>query len=789
MTTTTSFSNQGQFVGLYKSTLRRNFGYFGLISALLLVFYPLQYAMEVFGHHDWRGELQMLIGDYSLLGLGRNFTPTSAFFYTAILLIVPLVLALHLNSYMHSKKASDVYHAVPVSRGTLLTVNMAAAMTILAVPVVVSNLLVAVFQVCKFGFFPALLGYQLLDMVGWLICAFAIYAVATFACVLVGTVFDSFVYTMIMLGIVPLLGLLCFMMEMLFLCGFVPNERAMLNLLNLSPMLLMPTRFALHSIHDGYGNLLPKDSDPIFFQFQMFSDSNLAMVCWLFLSAALFVLTVRLYRRRSSEKAEITTTQGALPTFVKLAVTLCAGLVIGTIFSQATVFIQSENASFLIWAAIGGILTYVILEAVFNRGFKTVLRSLPLGVGMTVFTLAFSAIFMTGGLGYEKRVPNISDIESVEINYTGTYGGGMPQKFGEEQILPDGTSNWKILAFYQTVELREPQNIQAVQALHQAVAGRKYDDYWHSLSLTYRLKNGKTLSRSYSGIPSEEIERLLPIEISGEFLAQTNPAYFVKGQQVTSWELQDPFGFRHEEIGEDWTAEESQELLDAIAADAASMTLEDLKNPQSEPVAILNCFANPPKEGSERFCRWGIFPVTDRTTHTYAFLAKKNLLEGLEVDWDDCYAVTAEVFDRGRSNHIFVNDSIVLSSLSGHMSRVEDLEYVTERINELRFADNLGEREDGVYGEYLFLSEDASDIRTLSEHASFYCREEEPVAIVSFYFKGRENGKKVLVPLANLPASLQERMTAYCANSYGYSYSDYETVTSTGMEGAVVIAG
>ncbi len=72
------------------------------------------------------------------------------------------------------------------------------------------------------------------------------------------------------------------------------------------------------------------------------------------------------------------------------------------------------------------------------------------------------------------------------------------------------------------------------------------------------------------------------------------------------------------------------------------------------------------------------------------------------------------------------------------MSRVEDLEYVTERINELRFADNLGEREDGVYGEYLFLSEDASDIRTLSEHASFYCREEEPVAIVSFYFKGRE---------------------------------------------------
>ncbi len=763
MTTTTSFSNNGQFGGLYKSTLRRNFGYFGLISALLLVFYPLQYAMAVFGYRR-PAEQALLMQDYGLFGLGRNFTPTSAFFYTAILLIVPLVLALHLNSYMHSKKASDVYHAIPVGRGTLLTVNMAAAMTILAVPVVLSNLLVVVLQVCKFGFFPALLGYQLLDMAGWLVCAFAIYAVATFVCVLVGTTFDSFVHTMILLGVVPLLGLLIFMMESMFLRGFVPEDRWLLNLLNLSPVLLMPTRFALSGIHDGYGNILA-DEDPVFFQ--MFSDSNLALVCWLALSVGFFVLALRIYRRRSSEKAEITTTHGALPTFVKLTVTLCAGLVIGTIFSWATAFIGNKDISFLIWAAIGSVLTYVILEAVFNRGFKTVLHSLPLGVGMTVFTLVFSAVFMTGGLGYEKRVPDLSNIESVEINYSGTSNANLPQKLGAQKILDDGTASWQTLDVYRKVELREPQNIQAVQAFHQAVAGNE-NGWRHSLSLTYHLKNGKTLSRSYSGLLAQDLELLLPIELSGEFLAQTNPAYFVKGQEVTSWELQDLFGVQHEEIGKDWTAEESQELLDAIAADAAAMTLEELQNPKSKPVAILNAFADPPKEGSERFCRWSIFPVTDRTPRTYEFLAKKNALDGIEVDWDDCYAVTAEVFDRGVECYRFTGESVVLSALSGSMFGSEELENVTEQLNWRRSEEEQVQLGEGEIGEYLFLSEDASDIRTLAENVSFYCREEEPVAAVNFYFKGRESGRTTLVPLSGLPASLRERMTAVCMSNFGY---------------------
>lgn len=67
---------------------------------------------------------------YSFEGLGCNFAGVSIVFFLMIALLAPMILALVLNSYMHSKKASDVYHAIPVSRGTLLTANAAVGMTI-----------------------------------------------------------------------------------------------------------------------------------------------------------------------------------------------------------------------------------------------------------------------------------------------------------------------------------------------------------------------------------------------------------------------------------------------------------------------------------------------------------------------------------------------------------------------------------------------------------------------------------------------------------------------------------
>ena len=101
MITTTSSSECGRFWGLYRSTLRRNRGYFSLLCALMAFFYPVQYLLEVAAPPS---RTTALFSDpmdyYTLLGLGKNYTFLSAVFFTGLMLAAPLILGLLLHGYM-----------------------------------------------------------------------------------------------------------------------------------------------------------------------------------------------------------------------------------------------------------------------------------------------------------------------------------------------------------------------------------------------------------------------------------------------------------------------------------------------------------------------------------------------------------------------------------------------------------------------------------------------------------------------------------------------------------------
>ena len=101
MITTTSSSECGRFWGLYRSTLRRNRGYFSLLCALMAFFYPVQYLLEVAAPPS---RTTALFSDpmdyYTLLGLGKNYTFLSAVFFTGLMLAAPLILGLLLQGLL-----------------------------------------------------------------------------------------------------------------------------------------------------------------------------------------------------------------------------------------------------------------------------------------------------------------------------------------------------------------------------------------------------------------------------------------------------------------------------------------------------------------------------------------------------------------------------------------------------------------------------------------------------------------------------------------------------------------
>ena len=766
MTTTTSYSDHARFKALYRSALRRSMGYFGLLSVLLLIFYPFQYAMKIFRELNESQQLRLAQGAdltevFNLVGMGRQFTAVSAVFYTMLVLLAPFVLALVLNSYMHSKNAADVYHSLPVRRETLLGVNTAVAMTIVTIPVLACNLLVILMQTVKFGFHPFLVGQILLDTAGWLICALFIYVLTTAVCTLVGTVFDSFTFSGILMAALPILMAIYTVLATMFLFGFQPSETFLQTLLDVCPLTLMPARMAFSDFITPNGfSLLTSEDTALLFR------SNLAIVIYLLLSVALLFGAMRLYRHRGSETAETTTSKGILQTLVKFLGTAIGGIFIGMMFYA----VNSEDGStpemsFIMWSVIGSILIYSIIEIILNRGFKSLVKSLPLGVGMVAVVTASTLTVLLGGFGYENRIPDAGSVESLEINYMGRFSD-----YGDimSAAKKEGTS--QPLKSIQSVTLTDPDNIAAVLAYHQDVVDVKYrqnrnsegrnDIIYSNTNITYHLKNGKTFRRSYSGVTADSYVKLAPLEASAEFLAQTHPAFFTDPENVTRWTIANPFGTQ--KIEQIFSAEDSAAMLDAMKADLLAQTTDSLLHPTDQFLAVVSFDADLPAEGSERCAASGYFYVTSEQQRTWKILTQMGLTDQLQLDVSKCVAVVADAPDDIRAYNS--SRSAIYQVAPMQSFRFEDLENIIQQIADqkdpMEYATEYGKYEDYSYakeyfGQNLHVFEDKALIAEMARNVVATGAINEPMVTLRFFIEGSPEGTMVAVPLDQLPQKVQ----------------------------------
>lgn len=136
------------------------------------------------------------------------------------------------------------------------------------------------------------------------------------------------------------------------------------------PGYLSPVTLAVMRILDGmtYG---PE-------QGRMAAKSGVALLVWLAIGALVLLAARRLYRVRRTEIAETTASRGVLQFIVKLfGVAVCGGM--AGLFTYLVQDPERAAPYTVMWTAITGLLTYLVLEAVLNRGFKTLVRRLPAG--------------------------------------------------------------------------------------------------------------------------------------------------------------------------------------------------------------------------------------------------------------------------------------------------------------------------------------------------------------------------------------------------------------------------
>lgn len=196
-------------------------------------------------------------------------------------------------------------------------------------------------------------------------------------------------------------------------------------------------------------------------------------------AVVLTVCALLLYRRRHLETAgDIVAVKAMRPVF-RYGVGFCSGMFLGWLTDQILSLGElGLLIAVLIWGVIGCFVAQMLLD-------KTI-RVFKKWKGCAALAAVFLVIFAVIGFdltGYENRVPDPANVESVEVHglqgYPWDSGAGLH------------------------VTLTEPETIEDVVDLHQAIVefGERgeQDNYSNSLSytLTYHLKSGGTIRRSY----------------------------------------------------------------------------------------------------------------------------------------------------------------------------------------------------------------------------------------------------------------------------------------------------
>ncbi len=757
MTSTTLFSNKTNFASLCKNLMKRNLGAMIYLTILGFVFFPLQYILTTFSPRFDRGI------DYALTAAGvypdalahtyGGHTPVSLVFFTMIMLITPVVVGISQLSYLQSKRAVDVYHSLPVTRDSLMSANFIVSFCTIMLPALfnyIATVLAVAFKAASTPYTFAITPL-ITDLGIWAIIVLAILAVIAFVAVQVGSSFDNFVFSGELLLAPAAVILLGLMILDQFMLGFSISNIELENLLLYSPVTLVIWRYVA-SVDNG-------DMSSRFLR-----NTNIALIVWLGLALLLFAAAMLIYRKRKSELAERNVSSSPIAQLGKLIFVYLGGLLIGLMFY--TIFEQSSRIYFAVWSVLGAALVYVLSEVILLRGFKGLSKSLLPGLVPVALVGIFAFAAVGSGFGYVNKLPELSSIESVSINYRGRYGDiqrikGSTQTM-REQFWWEGdqqmSSPYYNYERYDDVTLTTSEAISMIRDYHKGVldyntAPEQEDDqngyYYNSYTISYTLKGGKTLIRRYQGeeIPNSVRRILAELEGTEEFKRQTHPIFNTTAADYKSILITDSFGLKNS--GEISNVGQIERLLEAMANDMLEEDIGRVMNGSAKVLGYvkLNSKINPFEEGTDKdLFIGGHIIITEDYRRTVALIREMGFGELMTEDLSTLTSVgiTTSVYSYDRSS------SILKPALE---------EYLPIAIKETAYEEEYDSK---LFGSPDFTSDDPAMIRRLTElsFVQAYIPDNNQQGLITLIFYGPDNREGIsrFIHMDQLPSEIVEEL-------------------------------
>lgn len=532
---------------LFSFTLRKNVGLLILVCIVALLFCPGYLLTYMTSHIEIFTENNP---DYML---DFNNISVGVVGVTTVITSVIAVLINIINfSYMYSKKSSDVFHSIPLTRCELMFSRFFAGLTFTLIPMIMIYLSAGLLMLMPHveGDISILLigfAYNIMIM---LLCS----AVSMLFIVCAGTVFDMIMSFAVFGGGGLIIAAIILVMCDSMLTGYSSDSmREVLEVFS-------PFAFC------GYGIMDFMRSAPDFKARYLWFFVKALVVCVSFLTASAL-----LYRRRKAEKAGDSYAYRFIYVISGVIVAYIGAYGVGLIFSEG----EMESLLFFVFALAGAMIAAVTFGAISFRGFKTVKKSLIIGGSAFACLIITYVIISTGGLGYSKRVPKLGGIESVSVYLQNDY---------YTELSPED-----VVKLHKKIAENEKTIEECCEGATYEVSEEAEEyTYFTNITIDYMLKNGKTMSR-YFYIPVELFEdELLDIYTSEEMAKEIKN---ILPERVQNIDIRYTFADNTAEEtytyrGVALSQSEAQRLVAAYAEDITSATIDSITRENCDGYAL-----------------------------------------------------------------------------------------------------------------------------------------------------------------------------------------------------------
>ena len=474
MRSATSFFDKTLFRSQLKHTWPLWLGY----TALWLFLVPVMLFSEL---SAYQGGYSAADASYLLLNTGVRGGIFISFFFG-------LFFAMLAFSHLTQSRATNGFHALPVRRETIfLTAYLTGLFCQLSTILVTFLLGAAISAPLHLSFWSvtgAAMGSAMLEAVFF-------YSFAVLCMVMTGQILAAPVFYFVGNILVPGMEYLLRNFAGNFLYGYSGHTDVALGFLS-------PPRYMLYTMctEVAIASIETCESDSYYVTaYALERGSLMILAAYALAGLVIALIALLLYRTRKSEMTGSTVAfPWATPIF-KYGVAFCTAVSLGQflyyfLFGQ---YRSSGNDSLpgtILCMAAAGLVGYFVAEMLIKKSFR-VFRAGAKGAAIVSLALVLLGVAMSFDLtGYEKRVPDESEIESVYYTFSGM----------TNVTTDDADTIRRLTAAHQAIVKNRNEQARIADAWDaDTLSQSDHDDIEpFSLRLTYYLKDGSQLSRSYS---------------------------------------------------------------------------------------------------------------------------------------------------------------------------------------------------------------------------------------------------------------------------------------------------